>query len=115
MMKPKRGEIWLVEFEPQRGAEIQKTRPAVVLSIKEIEKIPMRIVVPVREYKAHHEQIIFFISLQPIRDNGLSKISSVDCTQVKSFALERFIKRLGTVTSAQLKEITGAVGLCIGM
>ena len=114
-MKPKRGEIWLVEFEPQRGAEIQKTRPAVVLSIKEIEKIPIRIVVPVREYKAHHEQIIFFIALQPTRDNGLSKISSVDCTQVKSFAFERFIKRLGTVTSSQLKEITDAVGLCIGV
>jgi mRNA-degrading endonuclease toxin of MazEF toxin-antitoxin module len=32
----KEGEIWLVEYEPQRGAEIQKTRPAVVLSIKEI-------------------------------------------------------------------------------
>ena len=114
-MKPKRGEIWLVEFEPQRGAEIQKTRPAVVLSIKEIEKIPIRIVVPAREYKAHHEQIIFFIALQPTRDNGLSKISSVDCTQVKSFALERFIKRLGTVTSSQLKEISEAVGLCIGV
>jgi mRNA-degrading endonuclease toxin of MazEF toxin-antitoxin module len=38
MMKPKRGEIWLVEFEPQRGAEIQKTRPAVVRSIKEKER-----------------------------------------------------------------------------
>lgn len=114
-MKPKRGEIWLVEFEPQRGAEIQKTRPAVVLSIKEIEKIPIRILVPVREYKAHHEQIIFFIALQPTRDNGLSKISSVDCTQVKSFALERFIKRLGSVTISQLKEITDAVGLCIGV
>ena len=114
-MRPRRGEIWLVEFEPQRGAEIQKTRPAVVLNIKEIEKIPIRIVVPIREFKAHHEQIIFFIALQPTRDNGLSKTSSVDCTQVKSFALERFIKRLGAVTSSQLKEITDAVGLCIGV
>jgi|OpeIllAssembly_1097287.scaffolds.fasta_scaffold816553_2 mRNA interferase MazF len=115
MMRPKRGEIWLVEFEPQRGAEIQKTRPAVVLSIKEIEKIPIRIVVPIREFKAHHEQIIFFIALQPTRENGLSKLSSVDCTQVKSFALERFIKRLGAVSESELREITEAVGLCIGL
>jgi len=54
MIKPSRGDVWLVEFEPQRGAEIQKTRPAVVLSIKELEKIPIRIVVPIREYKVHH-------------------------------------------------------------
>jgi mRNA interferase MazF len=115
MMRPKRGEIWLVEFEPQRGAEIQKTRPAVVLSIKEIEKIPIRIVVPIREFKPHHEQIIFFFALQPTRENGLSKLSSVDCTQVKSFALERFIKRLGAVSESELREITEAVGLCIGL
>jgi mRNA interferase MazF len=115
MMKPKRGEVWLVEFEPQRGAEILKTRPAVVLSIKEIDKIPIRIVVPIREYKAHHEQILFFITLKPTRENGLSKVSSVDCTQVKSFALERFIKRLGTVTELQIREIAEAVGLCVGL
>jgi len=39
-MRPKRGEIWLVEFEPQRGSEIQKTRPAEILSIGELEKSP---------------------------------------------------------------------------
>jgi mRNA interferase MazF len=115
MMKPKRGEVWLVEFEPQRGTEIQKTRPAVVLSIKETEKIPIRIVVPVREHKPHHDQISFFTTLHPTRANGLSKVSSVDCTQVKSFALERFIKRLGTVSDTQLREVTEAVGLCIGL
>jgi len=115
MMKPKRGEVWLVEFEPQRGAEILKTRPAVVLSIKEIDRIPIRIVVPIREYKAHHEQILFFITLKPTRENGLSKVSSADCTQVKSFALERFIKRLGTVTESQIREIAEAVGLCVGL
>ena len=25
---PKRGELWLVDLEPTRGSEIQKTRPA---------------------------------------------------------------------------------------
>ena len=28
---PKRGEVWLVDFEPTRGAEIKKTRPALVI------------------------------------------------------------------------------------
>jgi len=114
-MRPKRGEIWLVEFEPQRGAEIQKTRPAEILSIGELEKIPIRIVVPIREYKTHHDQISFFITLHPTRSNSLSKVSSVDCSQVKSFALERFIKRLGAVSESELREITEAVGLCIGL
>ena len=29
---PRRGEVWLVAFDPAIGGEIQKTRPAVVLS-----------------------------------------------------------------------------------
>ncbi|MEQ8172638.1 MAG: type II toxin-antitoxin system PemK/MazF family toxin, partial [Candidatus Eremiobacterota bacterium] len=32
MIFPKRGEIWLVEFSPSIGTEIQKTRPALVIS-----------------------------------------------------------------------------------
>jgi len=32
MISPKRGEIWLVQLDPTRGQEIQKTRPAVVIS-----------------------------------------------------------------------------------
>ena len=31
MNNPKRGEIYLVNFEPAVGAEIRKTRPALVL------------------------------------------------------------------------------------
>jgi mRNA-degrading endonuclease toxin of MazEF toxin-antitoxin module len=32
MIDPKRGEVWLVDLNPTRGQEIQKTRPVVVLS-----------------------------------------------------------------------------------
>ena len=31
MTFPRRGEIWLVEFDPSRGHEIKKTRPAVII------------------------------------------------------------------------------------
>jgi mRNA interferase MazF len=31
-MRPKRGEIWLVDFEPTIGSEIKKIRPALVIS-----------------------------------------------------------------------------------
>ena len=32
MASPQRGEVWLVNFDPPTGAEIAKTRPAVVIS-----------------------------------------------------------------------------------
>lgn len=45
--KPKRGEIWLVDFDPTTGSEIGKRRPAVVVGIDGVGRLPLRIVVPV--------------------------------------------------------------------
>jgi hypothetical protein len=39
---PQRGEIWLVNFDPTMGAEIQKTRPAVVVSSDAVGRLPMK-------------------------------------------------------------------------
>lgn len=113
-MLPKRGEIWLVEFDPQRGAEIAKTRPAVVVSVDSIGHLPLRMVVPCTDWKPEFQAFSWFIPLQPI-STGLSKPSGADAFQCKSFALDRFVKKLGRVSSDELHEIVLAVGLCIGL
>jgi mRNA interferase MazF len=48
---PRRGEIWLIDFDPAVGAEIRKVRPAVVISIDSIGRLPLRLVVPVTDWK----------------------------------------------------------------
>jgi len=48
---PKRGEIWLVDFDPSIGAEIRKVRPAVVVSLDTIGRLPLRMVVPITDWK----------------------------------------------------------------
>jgi mRNA interferase MazF len=115
MPGPRRGEIWLVEFEPQRGVEIRKTRPAIVISVPEIEILPLRIVIPLRERKPHHEMYSWLVSFKPTAKNGLKKESSADTAQVKSFSTDRFIRRIGVVTESELTEVLNAVGLCIGL
>src|SRR5208337_3708779 len=37
---PKRGEVWLVRFDPSAGAEIRKVRPAVVVNLDAIGRLP---------------------------------------------------------------------------
>ncbi|MDB9317343.1 type II toxin-antitoxin system PemK/MazF family toxin [Nodularia spumigena] len=41
---PKRGEIWLVNFDPTVGAEIKKVRPAVVISSDSVGKLPIKLI-----------------------------------------------------------------------
>jgi mRNA interferase MazF len=39
----KQGEIWLINLDPTVGAEIRKTRPAVVVSDNSLGKLPLKI------------------------------------------------------------------------
>jgi mRNA interferase MazF len=51
MIIPKRGEIWLVDLNPTRGQEIQKARPAVIISAEIFNPIPLRIVIPITSWQ----------------------------------------------------------------
>jgi len=44
---PRRGEIWDINLDPTVGQEIQKRRPAVVISSDAIGKLRVKLVVPI--------------------------------------------------------------------
>ncbi len=111
---PQRGQIWQVSFEPTVGAEITKSRPAVVVSIPEAGRLPLCIVVPVTDWKASFARFFWFVHLPHSSKNGLSKDSGADCFQVKSLSTQRFICKLGEVTDEQLENIVCAIAVCIG-
>jgi mRNA interferase MazF len=111
---PKRGEIWLVAFDPAIGAEIQKIRPAVVISIDTIGRLPLRIVVPITDWKSHYVSFPWFVEVQATAANGLGKTSGADAFQVKSVSRSRFVRQIGHVTLTQLDDIASAIALCVG-
>lgn len=104
-VKPKYSEIWLVDFEPQIGTEIKKIRPAIVVSIDAMGVLPTRVIVPIRDYKEHHSGMFCYIPIEPTKYNGLSKYSTIDCSQIKSFDIQRFEKRLGKLKEDELEEL----------
>ncbi len=111
---PRRGEIWLVRFDPSTGAEIRKVRPAVVVNLDAIGRLPLRIVVPITDWKSDFANLSWFVSLPATASNGLSKDSAADAFQVKSVSETRFVRRLGNVADAQIDEIATAIALCVG-
>ena len=111
---PSRGEIWLVDFDPAIGAEIQKARPAVVMSIDSVGRLPLRIVVPITDWKPAYAGYAWFVDLPASQANMLRKDSGADAFQVKSVSEDRFVSYLGTITSDQLDAIAEAVALCVG-
>jgi mRNA interferase MazF len=114
MAKAKRGEIWEVEFRPSVGAEIQKLRPAVVMNIPEVGRLPLCIVIPVTDWKPVFAQFSWFVPLAPSSENGLLKLSGADAFQIKSVSEGRLVHCLGRIKTLEIEQIAAAIALCIG-
>jgi mRNA interferase MazF len=110
---PRRGEIWLVDFDPAIGAEIQKVRPAVVISMDAIGRLPLRMVVPVTDWKRQYLNYPWIVELPASSSNGLAKDSGADAFQTKSVSQSRFVRRLGRLTAAQINDVASAIALCV--
>jgi mRNA interferase MazF len=111
---PQPSEIRLVEFEPNVGSEIDKVRPAVVVSVPGFTNLPLRIIVPIRG-TLHTRNFAWFIPIHQSTLNRLSKDSEIDASQVHAFDVGRFIKKIGSISSTQLEEVRNAIALCIGL
>src|ERR1043165_3044985 len=112
---PKRGEIWLIDFDPAVGAEIRKSRPAVVMNLDDIGRLPLRIVVPITDWKEHYFSYPWFTQISPSSSNGLIKDSGADAFQTKSLACDRFVRLIGKLTETELENIAQGIALCVGI
>lgn len=105
----KQSEIWLINLDPTIGAEIKKTRPAIVVNDNTLAKLPLKIIVPLTDWKERYEIAPWMVYIQPDTINNLSKKSAADCFQVRSIAVERFIRKIGRISSNNLEEIKNAL------
>ena len=115
MNRAKRGEVWEINFQPAVGAEIQKIRPAVVINIPEVGRLPLAIVVPVTEWQEVYAHRSWFVRLPATSRNGSSKESGADAFPVKSVSELRLIRRLGQLTDEETDLIGEAIALCVGV
>ena len=108
-----RGEIWLVNLDPTIGQEIKKTRPAVVVSSNSIGKLPLKIIVPITDWKPPYANYPWMVYLDPAQQNGLSKKSGADTFQVRSVDQARLVKKLGQLSEPLMEEIVAGIAICI--
>ena len=100
---PRRGDVWLVSFDPSIGGEIQKTRPALVLSNDTANALLNRVqVVPIssqteRLYPAEALLIL----------NGDRRKAMAD--QITTASKQRLVRRLGTLSAEDLTNVVKAV------
>jgi mRNA interferase MazF len=112
--KIQRGEVWDLKFDPQVGSEIGKIRPAVMMNIPSVGRLPLHIVVPITTGHANFSKLFWMIPIQASPSNGLAHDSFADAFQVKSVAAERFVQKRGILSQAELDEIATVIAHCVG-
>jgi mRNA interferase MazF len=113
-LKAARNEIWLVNFDPTIGDEIQKTRPAVIISVSAAFRHRLQIVVPITSWQQKFQNDFWMIYLPVTPTNGLSNDSAANAFQIKSVSEDRFVRKIGLLDPAFVDDITTAIALCIG-
>ena len=113
MTVPRRSEIHLIEFDPSRGHEIQKTRPALIIQ-NDIgnRHSPVTIVAAITSAISAHPVAV---SIAPTQANGLSVPSKIHLGQIRSVDRERLVKRLGVVDPTTMRRVDDALKISLGL
>ncbi len=110
-----RGEVWLINLDPTKGAEIEKTRPAVIVSDDAVGILPLKVIVPITEWKDRYAVAPWMVRMDTDIENFLDKPSVADAFQVRSLSQTRFVRQLGKLSEATMQKITKALAVVLAI
>lgn len=114
VIQPRRGEVYLVSLDPTVGAEIKKTRPAVVVQNDPANRrSPVTIVAAITSQ--FEEPLYPTEVLVRAPEGGLTADSVVLLNQIRSVDKGRLVRRLGVLKAETMKEIDRALLLSLGL
>jgi mRNA interferase MazF len=109
---PKRGEIWLVNFNPGRGSEQRGIRPALIIQNDIGNRYAATTIVAAITTTI---KIYPITVLLPSEVTGLSRNSMVNLAQILSIDKSRFQKKLGKLSKKLMDKVDKAIKISLGV
>ena len=106
-------EVWFLNLAPNVGAEIKKKRPAVIVSDDDLGILPLKIIVPITDWKDYYSKAIWMTKIVPANLNGLTKPSAADAFQIRSVSHQRFLRRLGRLSNSEVEDVMASLTLLL--
>ena len=111
----KRGEIYLVSFDPTVGHEIQKTRPALIIQNDIGNRYSPLTIVAAITSKTSPLPYPVEVVLEPSRTNGLDVRSAIRLDQIRTVDRQRLIRRLGVIDPSTMAKVNQAIQISLGL
>ncbi len=97
-------DIYLANLNPTKGSEQSGTRPIVIISGDTLnENLDICITCPISSQVKNYAACVF---LKKSPQNGLKEDSEIITFQVRTISKNRLIKKVGTISDDELKQIT---------
>lgn len=109
---PKRGDIYLVNFDPTVGHEVKKARPAVIITNNiNNEYSPVLTVIPL----SGNIKRVYPFEVKVSAGKGLDKASKIMVNQIRTVDKKRLIKKISSVSPEIVKKVEAAIKLHFDM
>lgn len=111
---PKRGDVYVVDFDPARGSEIAKTRPALIIQNDIANRYSPVTIVAAFTSQFGEKRYPTEVLVQP-PEGGLTTESAVLLNQLRTVDKIRLRRRLGAVTAVTMAKVDRALVISIGL
>ncbi|HKS48696.1 MAG TPA: type II toxin-antitoxin system PemK/MazF family toxin [Amycolatopsis sp.] len=114
----RRAEIRLVDLDPVRGSESNKTRPAVIVSNDGANAVATRLgrgVITIVPVTSNVSRVFPFQVLLKAGDCGLKHDSKAQAEQVRSVSVDRLGRKVGQVPPVLMAKIDQALKVHLGL
>jgi len=109
----RRGDIYMVDFDPTIGAEIRKTRPALIISCDEANSHLRTVTVIPLSSKV--DKVFPFEVFVGKSDSGLELDSKVKVTQMRAVDKSRLSRQVGALNNEIMGAVEKAIRLHLAM
>jgi mRNA interferase MazF len=96
---PRRDEVWLVSLDPTQGAEIQKTRPALLVSPNEANEFLQTVIIAPMTSTERPYPTRVSVTFQ-------SRKGQIALDQIRAVDRQRLVRKLGSVSANTAQAVS---------
>ncbi len=109
VLRPKRGEVWWINFDPSVGSEVKKKRPAVVVSNNSANRFLNRVqVVP---FTSNIERVYPSECVVMLKKQKCKAMAD----QIKTVSIERCSSRIAKLSKGELHLVDSVIRLQLAL
>jgi len=113
MEQPRRGDLWMVNLSPTVGREQAGTRPALVISVDELNHSAADLVITL-PITTRDKKIRSHVAVDA-GEGGLRSRSFVKCEDIRSISRRRLEHRLGSVSPGIMAAVEDRLRILLGI